>query len=1017
MKLIKLTMNAFSTFHQLTTIDFENINGLFLISGPTGSGKTTIFDAITFALYGQASGSERNQSHLRSDYAQVKEETYVELIFLLHQKTYTVRRSPAYARKGYKTIKQATAYLTCDEQTIEGIKEVNQKINQIMGVDIQQFKQIVMIAQGEFTKLIYADSENREKVLRHIFHTEPLVRFEELLREKTKMLKEQYQNSMQQLNSQFILLKLSDDFMQSHKEFHPAYIEEAIDANKKIYEDYQLVQVEYELKEKEYQQLSQNYYQQQQINENIKHYLHIDQEYQQHCLKAEEMKVKKDELDKIRKIQSQQTLIYQDQSLQNNIQQNQQEYQKTLVQEKQFLQQYEKVSQEHQTLPQLEQQKEQYQLEIHQLQEKIKQSEDYQKMSHEYQVHQKEYTHTKQQYDDLKQKHQAFIKRMERDQENVQKLPSLQLQLQQSDQLVKETNQRRTMIHELSDLYDQYKDLQDKHYELSQIYQQRNEIYQSLFIQYQKEDESFKRQQAGILAQNLKEGDPCPVCGSIHHPQIAKISSQVLNAHELDLLSIQVEHAKKAQDEAYQEVLSHNERLQTVKSKIDVYKQQLNIQEELSKQVFILLLSDIMQMIQGREKVYQKQYTEVGYLKKIQQSLEKDKDVQTKNEQQLEKLLDHCHELEKKMTGYQTQMETFHITQTSQQLTRELKEKTEALKMLQQNIQNIQESYQKIKQRQTWIQSQKEHLLQEKEHLQEQYQDIHQQLIDFQTQYFKDVEEYQKYYEELKTIYQREEELQNYEVKSQTLVQQLQQYHKYHNQDIVDLTSMKNDLNALEIKQKEISQQAHEKQFTYQQNEQIISQVKKIYQKNQDIFKQYMLYQDLTDYTSGKSSKISFERYVLSAYFDHILEYANKELLKMSQGRFAMYRKLETKGAKQQGLDLSVMDYETGILRDIQSLSGGESFKAALSLALGLSAMIQSYAGGIELNTLFIDEGFGTLDQESLNQALNVLLDLKNDQKNIGIISHVGELQERISHQIHVEKGKDGSYLHIEMRE
>ncbi len=134
----------------------------------------------------------------------------------------------------------------------------------------------------------------------------------------------------------------------------------------------------------------------------------------------------------------------------------------------------------------------------------------------------------------------------------------------------------------------------------------------------------------------------------------------------------------------------------------------------------------------------------------------------------------------------------------------------------------------------------------------------------------------------------------------------------------------------------------------------------------------------------------------------------------MSQGRFALYRKQDTKGAKQQGLDLSVLDYETGMMRDIQSLSGGESFKAALSLALGLSAMIQSYAGGIELNTLFIDEGFGTLDSESIDQALSVLLDLKNDNKVIGIISHVDELKERIHTQIVVEKGKMGSTLHIE---
>ena len=230
------------------------------------------------------------------------------------------------------------------------------------------------------------------------------------------------------------------------------------------------------------------------------------------------------------------------------------------------------------------------------------------------------------------------------------------------------------------------------------------------------------------------------------------------------------------------------------------------------------------------------------------------------------------------------------------------------------------------------------------------------------------------------------------------------------------------DLSQEEVRLKELEEKRdchfqtyNQKLHTYTKNQEILKALQKDYTKNQDIFEKYTMYQDLSDITSGKNpQRMSFERYVLSAYFEHILEYANIELLKMSNGRFALYRKQAVKGAKQQGLDLSVLDYETGIMRDIQSLSGGESFKAALSLALGLSSMIQSYAGGIELNTLFIDEGFGTLDSESIDQALSVLLDLKNDNKVIGIISHVDELKERISTQIVVEKGVQGSILHIE---
>ena len=163
-------MNAFSTYHQKTVIDFEDMidHGIYLISGPTGSGKTTIFDAITFALYGSASGSERQQSHFRSDFASAEEETYVELVFEIHNQIYTIKRSPSYNRVGFKTAKPANAFLTFNNVTIEGLKEVNAKVNELLGVDEKQFKQIVMIAQGEFTKLIYASSEEREKAIKNM---------------------------------------------------------------------------------------------------------------------------------------------------------------------------------------------------------------------------------------------------------------------------------------------------------------------------------------------------------------------------------------------------------------------------------------------------------------------------------------------------------------------------------------------------------------------------------------------------------------------------------------------------------------------------------------------------------------------------------------------------------------------------------------------------------------------------------------------------------------------------------
>ena len=456
-----------------------------------------------------------------------------------------------------------------------------------------------------------------------------------------------------------------------------------------------------------------------------------------------------------------------------------------------------------------------------------------------------------------------------------------------------------------------------------------------------------------------------------------------------------------------------------MKAKIDVLKKQLNIEEELSKEVFIRLLSDIIHIVEDQEKTYQKYYTEVAYLKRIQKSLEQDQIVCDKQKQELDQFQELLYSQEKQASIYQTQIQEL-ISQyeqiDSQDYQKVLKSQQDQLELLNQHIHNIEEQYYQCQKDISVFTQQKETLTQQTIQLQTDYQQLEKQYLNFISSSFDDIQEFHDYQQMLEQKSEKENIYQNYLVEQKTLLTRLKTLKTLtQGQEMVDLSQEEVRLKELEEKRDCHFQTYNQKLHTYTKNQEILKALQKDYTKNQDIFEKYTMYQDLSDITSGKNpQRMSFERYVLSAYFEHILEYANIELLKMSNGRFALYRKQAVKGAKQQGLDLSVLDYETGIMRDIQSLSGGESFKAALSLALGLSSMIQSYAGGIELNTLFIDEGFGTLDSESIDQALSVLLDLKNDNKVIGIISHVDELKERISTQIVVEKGVQGSILHIE---
>ena len=1011
-------MNAFSTYHKKTVVDFEEMidHGIYLISGPTGSGKTTIFDAITFALYGAASGSERSQSHFRSDFALPDEETYVELVFEIHNQIYTVKRSPSYTRVGFKTAKPANAFLTFDNVTIEGTKEVNAKINNLLGVDEKQFKQIVMIAQGEFTKLIYASSEEREKVLRHIFHSTPLLRFEELLKEKTKTYKEQYTLSLQTLVSQFQLLSFPDEFFNQRKDgFHPSYIDDSYAYNDKLLNEYNEKNNEYLLLKEDYSKQSDKYNALFQKNESVLRLKEIENKYSTLLKQEDEMKRCLYDIQKLKDIQSHANMLYNYTHIQSELEKTKLSYESSLKNHDVLLKTFEDVKKKYETIDTLTKQKEDSIVEMTKIKEQIKAKADYIQKTNDYKKYENEHQLLLKKEEDVKAAYEKLKKRMDRDSENVNNLPVLEIELSNMENQVAESNNRKIAIHELSDLYDQLQHLVDEHYDHSVIYKKKSDNYLTLFHKYQSEDEKFKRGQAGILAMMLNDNEPCPVCGSLHHPHKASKQEDILSSNELDSLYNQVENAKKEKEDAYQDVLLLNQRQSEITARIEVYKNQLRITDELSKEVFIRVLSDIIQITKQLTKKYEKINTEIEYLKKIKRSLENSKTDLLKFENQLSGIQNNIHEKEKQMNNLKGQIDSLNIENTDKDYDSELAVKQKDLNTLEKQIDEIQTRYHRISQDVSLSSHTIDQLKISINDLSLKYEDISLTVNTFIKETFKDIQEYEYYKNNVSLLNIKEKQYQNYHIEKKSLEDQLQSLQSYKDETVIDLTEYKKELDEKEVNMNAVYKQANELSLLHSKNDALIKKLESVYKKNQDIFTSYTMYQDLADYTSGKNpQRLSFERYVLSSYFETILEFANIELLKMSQGRYALYRKTQIKGAKQQGLDLSVMDYETGALRDVQSLSGGESFKAALSLALGLSSMIQSYAGGIELNTLFIDEGFGSLDSESIDKALKVLLDLRNDNKVIGIISHVSELKERISTQIIVEKGKKGSYLHIE---
>lgn len=1012
MKILHLKMKAFLAYKDEIDIDFTLNEGLYLINGPTGSGKTTIFDAIVFALYGQSSGI-RGQMSLRSDYADVKDETYVELTFEVLGHLYTIRRTPTYKREGYKTLKQATALLKLDNnQYIEGTKDVNTKIIEILGINYEQFKQIVMISQGEFTKLIYANSDEREKVLRRIFNTYSLLDIENILKDKVREYKEKYDVSSQVLSSSLKMLQSDENY----EVFYPSLLDTIKTDIIKLKEENKQLEQNYLNKEKKYNELSKDYTLKVLMNEKIEKLEDYNKQYHLLTQKQDEINGLEREIKILQNISQNQNLILSYKLEKEQYTHNHQNYLKAVKKQENVKQEYNQYKEKYLSLQELRKEKEELNINVNELKqtiEKQKKHDNYSKIYREkkQQLDKEEIIYKKQ----ITEK-EKFATRMQRDQQKVNELPDLLVELKEMDQAVQQNNEKRILIHELSELNDHLRDEQEKHYALSNTYNKACKVYKEAYENYQYQDELYKRQQAGILALELQDDTPCPVCGSLHHPAPAQVQEHVLSASQLSKLSKELNQLLRDKEEAYQQVVTQNELKAQAITKLSLFKKQLNIEGELNKRVFIEHLSAITQILQDRKKKYQRLYQQTEYLKKLRHSLDKDQVVLEEREKELNILFEKL-EVKRNDIIYLEGMMKEYEGMFEENLEEQYQNSIKKYKELSNTIEEIEKGYLKAEREMISLNQSVEHYFQIIQKSKDILKQKEEQYYDYIEKNFNNEEEFIKYYSLLSMKEKKEKEYNQYLIHKEKLLNQIEILNKeVENHNVEDLQKAKEKVDQYKEERDHFQKVYHQMIMKVDNNTKVYQTLKKEYEKNKNVLNKYQHYLHLSDITSGKNNmRMSFERYVLSFYFENILQYANIEFAAMSQGRYQFIRKTEVKGNSKQGLELSILDYETGVQRDVQSLSGGESFKAALSLALGLSSMIQSYVGGIELNTLFVDEGFGTLDEESLNQAIDVLMKLGNN-KVIGIISHVNELKEKIDNKIIVKKGKQGSYLKVEFQ-
>ena len=999
---ISLTLSAFGPYPDTITIDFESFqeDGLFLITGPTGSGKTMIFDAMIFALYGKTSGQIRQTDSLRCDHALNEIPTFVEFSFSLHQQNYTIKRNPKYYLEGKKTPKQPSALLTLpDGKMVEGIKEVNQKMISLLGVDDQQFKQICMIAQGELTKLIMASSDVREKVLRELFHSETYQKLEEKLKVHLKVYQDKYD----------LLLNKRKDLMQELQiEDHQEYLSKQtklIASQQKEYDD-----LKKDLDQKK-QQLQLYHLQ----NQRLIQLKDLKQQFQDLKKQENDYQELNKTVDTLKKAQETNYLyisyIKQQKKLQT-LNLNQEDFLKQL---KKLEKDYQEKKVQANSLTVKQQTKEKLQNQIQETKQLINQIYQYQ---NDYQNLQT----LKQQYRMLDEEHKLFLKKKEkfenglqRDQERIQSEQQVQSKYELIKQQYVRLNEQKVKVHQLSDYYDQILKLNENKSDLQEDYTVVEKQVDYEKMQYNQMEKLYFRKQAGIFALQLKEDQPCPICGSLHHPHPAQIEKEDITKEKLDQQAKKVKQQEHRLQDILQKILLSNQKKEMLVKQTKQLSSELNIQEELSKEIFIKELDHLSKDEKRMKKEYLELQDELKYIQKLKKSVALSlKDMSTyeskelKQAQSLENIQVQIHQLSGKLDDSMRQYEIGEVNKNYQQVQKEYRQLSLEIETIQQDYEKVKNKYLEIK---TKISSLNQQIIQEQEIYDELDNKYHTALDAFINE-----EEFLNLKTQINQISILEKKYQDYLISLKSLNEQIISLEN----EVKDSTYV--DLSSLSETIKEVNQQLREKnddleklKIDYSLKEKMIKDIQKINQqleKDEDTYQRYL---DLYNLASGKNNaRVSIERYVLATYFENMLIYANVIMKQLSQGRYQLLRKDDAgKGRSQQGLELDVFDQESGNIRSIKTLSGGESFKAALSLALGLSRMVQDYAGGIELNTLFIDEGFGSLDSQSLDQAMNCLMELHHENKLIGIISHVSDLKDRIERQLVVERKQKQSVIQM----
>lgn len=1054
MKPIKLIISAFGPYAQeMPAIDFEQFEskGIFLISGDTGAGKTTIFDAICFSLYGTTSGTYRDTKNLRSEYAKDNVPSYVDFYFSHQGRKYHIWRQPAYERKkqrgnGVITEKEKAILYVEGESPVEGLTQVNNAIKELLHIDDRQFKQIAMIAQGEFWDLLNAKTDQRTEILRTIFMTSGYKAIEYKLKDrmdssyKTKTTTEssiiQYFNDVRTDIESKLSEELEDLQERANNSKSAWNLEEIIALIEKIieFDKEKLKQIKNTLKNAD-EELNKNkaaLATAETNNKFIERVLSLENEK----ITLENQKNNINHIHEVLKKQKTATREVNPAYIAWCKKDDEVSKSKEQINNKKALIVFanDKYNQASDSLISAEERKAEAE-KLKTIINKITEEEsDYQLRDHLLKK-QKELEKTK--LDILDE--EADLKNAETSLNAlIEELRTQIAALKGAPEKLHETKSEGERLQNLSDdifsiLDTQVTERKNKQKTLlskQEIFLSASNNYELALTKRLEAEKILDNCRAGLLAKNLEEGDKCPVCGSLHHPDLASLPDVSITEEEFnELQDIESDlHDKKS---------TANTEAQKAKAALEQYEDQMRISilnclenSILSIEANAQSLDELLNTLKlAKDTVSEK----INNNTKRQLSLEKDCTTLSNAETKLENaqnkdrplLAENKEKLaEKKQLTENSVTEVYTGLKSLSKLSFEnwqeaSSEKIKAETIVQEINDSIKKAYdkkEKSKQELTALTAEV-NTLEVTLNAQQGDEKTLKLSLDklIKNHGFESVEDMLKFVVTEDIISDSEKAINDYNqsvLSNETQLTMAKADAK--DKETVDIEALKNICNEQTAKVNQI--RSTENNITnrininFEKLSNIISQRNKLEasRKENNICKR--LY-DLVKGTTG-NGKITLEQYIQAAGFDGIIAAANRRLLPMSDGQYELYRQEDALGKKSNNfLDLEVLDNYTGKRRPVGNLSGGESFKASLSLALGLSDTVSSNLGGIQMDALFIDEGFGTLDRKSIDNAMDILINLSGTNKLVGVISHREELIESIPQQLKIRKNKNGSYI------